>query len=274
MCLLPPPLLGLRCLTRHEVRISLHTMLARITAPVLAPQQPVASTSQKCTTATTALVAAALPPRRWRKTLGSSLRLQAQCRPLALPAVRLGSLLPSPRLARLQIAAGAGLAHPGEVILGDGRQNRGRSRAGRAVKLDIVVTRGRVRNAHDWPTATAFSANPCASSPPTDSQEREGTNDALSSSSLTIPATCMAKGLGSSGGAATLQRSKLSNKQSVQQTGPKLDDGHGGGNIGKNIHNGGGGDGGDGDDDDYFNNFGERVRVLSREVLVLFWRGW
>lgn len=77
----------------------------------------------------------------------------------------------------------------------------------------------------------------------------------------------MAKGLGSSGGAATLQRSKLSNKQSVQQTAPKLDDGHGGGNIGKNIHNGGGGDGGDGDDDDYFNNFGERV---SWEVLVLF----
>ncbi|KAI8113237.1 hypothetical protein M9435_003241 [Picochlorum sp. BPE23] len=69
---------------------------------------------------------------------------------------------------------------------------------------------------------------------------------------LSVPTTGMAKGLGSSGG-ATLQRSKLSLKQSQQQSAPKLDDGMGGGGIGKGIFNGGGGDGGDdGDDDDYF----------------------
>ena len=63
----------------------------------------------------------------------------------------------------------------------------------------------------------------------------------------------MAKGLGSSGNSATLQRSKLSNAQKVTPTGPKLDDGMGGGGLGGKIFNGGGGDGGDDDDDDYFN---------------------
>ncbi|EFN57777.1 hypothetical protein CHLNCDRAFT_20786 [Chlorella variabilis] len=67
----------------------------------------------------------------------------------------------------------------------------------------------------------------------------------------------MAKNLGSSGGSATMQRSKLSNKQAVQQVGPKLDDGMGGGGLGKGIFNGGGGDGDGGDDDDYFNEFGD-----------------
>ncbi len=78
--------------------------------------------------------------------------------------------------------------------------------------------------------------------------------------SLSVPTTAMAKNLGSSGGgSATLQRSKLSNKQSAVQRGPKLDDGMGGGGIGKGIFNGGGGDGDGGDDDDYFNEFGERI---------------
>lgn len=63
-------------------------------------------------------------------------------------------------------------------------------------------------------------------------------------------------GLGSSNG-ATLQRSKLDLKQEVRTSAPKLDDGMGGGGIGKGLFNGGGGDGGDGDDDDYFNEFGD-----------------
>lgn len=68
---------------------------------------------------------------------------------------------------------------------------------------------------------------------------------------LAVPTTM--KGLGSSGAGATMQRSKISFKQSMQQSGPKLDDGMGGGGLGKGIFNGGGGDGGDdGDDDDYF----------------------
>jgi hypothetical protein len=75
---------------------------------------------------------------------------------------------------------------------------------------------------------------------------------------LNVPTTAMAKNLGSSGGgSATLQRSKLSNKQSAVQRSPKLDDGMGGGGIGKGIFNGGGGDGDGGDDDDYFNEFGD-----------------
>jgi hypothetical protein len=49
-----------------------------------------------------------------------------------------------------------------------------------------------------------------------------------------------------------MERSKLSLKQSQTVTGPKLDDGMGGGGLGKGIFNGGGGDGGDDDDDDYF----------------------
>lgn len=69
---------------------------------------------------------------------------------------------------------------------------------------------------------------------------------------LTVPTTGMAK-LGSSGRGATMERSKLSLKQNMQQSSPKLDDGMGGGGLGKGIFNGGGGDGGDDDDDDYFN---------------------
>jgi hypothetical protein len=83
---------------------------------------------------------------------------------------------------------------------------------------------------------------------------QSGSSNALDSlnMSLSVPTTGMAKGLGSSGG-ATLQRSKISFKQSMQQSAPKLDDGMGGGGLGKGIFNGGGGDGGDdGDDDDYF----------------------
>lgn len=83
----------------------------------------------------------------------------------------------------------------------------------------------------------------------------EGAGDVLAS--LSIPTTGMAKNLGSSGGSATLQRSKLSNARVEARTGPKLDDGMGGGGIGKGIFNGGGGDGDGGDDDDYFNEFGD-----------------
>lgn len=76
-------------------------------------------------------------------------------------------------------------------------------------------------------------------------------------SSYSAPSTSMARGgLGSSNG-ATLQRSKLDLKQEVRTSAPKLDDGMGGGGIGKGLFNGGGGDGGDGDDDDYFNEFGD-----------------
>eukprot|EP00210_Caulerpa_lentillifera_P004702 g4486.t1 len=67
---------------------------------------------------------------------------------------------------------------------------------------------------------------------------------------LTVPIRALSKNLGS-GGAATLQRSKLSLKQKVRQVDPKTDDSGGGGNIGKIIHNGGGGGGDDDDDDDY-----------------------
>ena len=66
----------------------------------------------------------------------------------------------------------------------------------------------------------------------------------------------MAKGLGSFGG-ATLERSKMQTHQKVQTNEPKVDNSGGGGNIGKNIFNGGGGDGDDGDDDDYSEGFGD-----------------
>lgn len=69
--------------------------------------------------------------------------------------------------------------------------------------------------------------------------------------SLAVPVTTMAR-FGSSGGAATLQRSKLNLKREVRVVEPKTDDSGGGGNIGKIIHNGGGGGGDDDDDDDYF----------------------
>ncbi len=91
---------------------------------------------------------------------------------------------------------------------------------------------------------------------PNDLQEREGSKEILAQS-LSIPTTGMAKGLGSSGRGATMERSKLSLRQEQRSTAPKLDDGMGGGGIGKGIFNGGGGDGGDGDDDDYFNEFGD-----------------
>jgi hypothetical protein len=57
--------------------------------------------------------------------------------------------------------------------------------------------------------------------------------------SLRVPTTGMAKNLGSRGGGATLQRSKLDLRQKQQTWEPKLDSGSGGGGIGKGIFNGG-----------------------------------
>jgi hypothetical protein len=94
----------------------------------------------------------------------------------------------------------------------------------------------------------------CAAGVSYPGEELEKSSDAFSR--LVIPTTAMAgKGLGSSGRGATMERSKLSLKQEAKETSAKLDDGHGGGNMGKGIFNGGGGgDGDDGnDDDDYFN---------------------
>jgi len=90
-------------------------------------------------------------------------------------------------------------------------------------------------------------------------EEREGYSNIPKSipTNLSVPTTSMGKGLGSSGRGATMERSKLSLKQEVRETSPKLDDGMGGGGIGKGIFNGGGGDGGDDDDDDYFDEFGD-----------------
>jgi hypothetical protein len=67
----------------------------------------------------------------------------------------------------------------------------------------------------------------------------------------------MAKGLGSRGGGATLQRSKLNQSQKVQQWEAKVDNSGGGGIGGKGIFNGGGGGDDGGDDDDYFDEFGD-----------------
>ena len=77
---------------------------------------------------------------------------------------------------------------------------------------------------------------------------------------MAIPITGMAKGGSnlSSFQGATLEKTKPKldqPKKSVQE--PKVDNSGGGGNIGKNISNGGGGDGDDGDDDDYFDEFGD-----------------
>ena len=77
---------------------------------------------------------------------------------------------------------------------------------------------------------------------------------------MAIPITGMAKGGSSlsSFQGATLEKTKPKldqPKRSVQE--PKVDNSGGGGNIGKNISNGGGGDGDDGDDDDYFDEFGD-----------------
>lgn len=66
----------------------------------------------------------------------------------------------------------------------------------------------------------------------------------------------MAK-LGGSGGAVTIERTKLNLSQKVQTAEPKLSNDGGGGGIGNKIFNGGGGDGDDGDDDDYFNFEGD-----------------
>lgn len=94
-------------------------------------------------------------------------------------------------------------------------------------------------------TVTAFSL-----------QERAGQNQSNFDSNVSIPVTCMAKGLGSFGG-ATLERSKLDTHKEVKTQEPRVDNSGGGGNNGKNIFNGGGGDGDDGDDDDYFDEFGD-----------------
>mmetsp|Transcript_35563 Transcript_35563/g.100668 ORF Transcript_35563/g.100668 Transcript_35563/m.100668 type:complete len:499 (+) Transcript_35563:398-1894(+) len=88
---------------------------------------------------------------------------------------------------------------------------------------------------------------------PSEEGSREGTGGGLFDDAIRLPATGMAKGMGSFGG-ATLERSKLDMTQKVQQSAPKLDDSGGGGGIGGKIFNGGGGDGDDGDDDDYFDD--------------------
>lgn len=62
----------------------------------------------------------------------------------------------------------------------------------------------------------------------------------------------MAGPLGSSGGGALMERSKLSLTQKQTSKSPSLEEGGGGGGIGKKIHNGGGGGGDDDDDDEYF----------------------
>lgn len=87
-------------------------------------------------------------------------------------------------------------------------------------------------------------------------QERAGHSNSNFDSNVSVPTTCMAKGLGSFGG-ATLERSKLDTHKEVKTQEPRVDNSGGGGNNGKNIFNGGGGDGDDGDDDDYFDEFGD-----------------
>ena len=79
-------------------------------------------------------------------------------------------------------------------------------------------------------------------------EERESVGAGSSLPANMVVPTCMARGLGSSGG-ATLQRSKLDLKQETKTLEPRVDNSGGGGNNGKNIFNGGGGgdDGGDGE---------------------------
>lgn len=67
----------------------------------------------------------------------------------------------------------------------------------------------------------------------------------------------MKGGLSSRGSGATLEKSKLDLSRETKAVQPRLDEGGGGGGIGKGIFNGGGGDGDDGDDDDYNNEFGD-----------------
>lgn len=135
---------------------------------------------------------------------------------------------------------------------------RGAGRAGPLPAACRQAPRRRPRAAALPPTHTHL--------PPTTPAPQEHTGSSSQGddllASLSVPTTGMAKNLGSSGGSATLQRSKLSNKQSAVQRSPKLDDGMGGGGIGKGIFNGGGGDGDGGDDDDYFNEFGERILAV------------
>lgn len=79
-------------------------------------------------------------------------------------------------------------------------------------------------------------------------------------------------------GAVTLEKSKLDlSQKQTNKSGPEIETGGGGGNMGKIINNGGG-DGGDddGDDDDYFDDFDEgdegdegglfRRRILLQEL--------
>ena len=70
--------------------------------------------------------------------------------------------------------------------------------------------------------------------------------------SLTVPLTAMAKGFGSHGGGAVLDKKKVTIRQTQKTSEPKLDQGGGSGGIGKILSFGGGGDDDGGDDDDYF----------------------
>lgn len=147
----------------------------------------------------------------------------------------------------------SGIAHPGEVRLYLHNPAPFNQRNASAEKAAECFEESRTRN-YPPNRATQFTP-PKFHQYSTYTQERSDANDFLTH--LTIPSTAMAKGLGSSGKGATMERSKLSLKQEQRASAPKLDDGMGGGGLGKGIFNGGGGDGGDGDDDDYFNEFGD-----------------
>lgn len=80
--------------------------------------------------------------------------------------------------------------------------------------------------------------------------QRSANSESLQS--LRVPATGMAKGLGSFSGGATLEKSKLDRRQKQTSWTPSVDNSGGGGGIGKGIFNGGGGGDDGGDDDDYY----------------------